>query len=276
MVAVYFEHDEPTRRSRVLLATPLIWRVLMGVDNALVALTGRLEVTSDLPAYLRGRTVLLAANHVGVFDVFVLIAACRRLGIAPKFLATGGLFDAKFVGPVLRACGHVRVDRGKRNVAEAFDRAVNALRCGHPLLAYPEGRISRDPGLWPERGKSGVARIALAAGIPVVPVSQWGAHEAVCWGTERVNGWADLKPLLTSWLRAIWTRPVFRVHFGSPVDLSDLAATRTGDGVRARDRVMRAIANNLAPLRADEFDEPRFYDPTRPTDARSPWKPERP
>ena len=100
MVAVYFEHNEPTRRSRVLLATPLIWRVLMGVDSGLVALTGRLEVTSDLPAYLRGRTVLLAANHVGVFDVFVLIAACRRLGIAPKFLATGGLFDAKFVGPV--------------------------------------------------------------------------------------------------------------------------------------------------------------------------------
>jgi 1-acyl-sn-glycerol-3-phosphate acyltransferase len=115
--------------------------------------------------------------------------------------------------------------------------------------------------------------MALAANVPVVPVSQWGAHEAVYWGTESVHGWQDVKPLLLSWLRALWARPVFRVHFGSPVDLSGLTATRPGDGVRARDRIMRTIARNLAPLRADEPGEPRFYDPTRPTEARSPWKP---
>jgi len=95
----------------------------------------------------------------------------------------------------------------------------------------------------------------------------------VYWGTERVNGWRDLLPLLTSWLRAIRNRPVFKVHFGSVVDLSDLSAGRAGDAVRAHRRIMRAITDDLVPLRADEPDTPRFHDPTRPTDSTSPWRP---
>ncbi|HEY0805062.1 MAG TPA: 1-acyl-sn-glycerol-3-phosphate acyltransferase, partial [Pseudonocardiaceae bacterium] len=114
---------------------------------------------------------------------------------------------------------------------------------------------------------------ALAADIPVVPVSQWGAHESAYWGTAVVAGWADFKPVATSWLRSLGRRPTFRVHFGAPVDLGGLAADRPGDAVRARDRIMRAITDGLVPLRRDEPDVPRFYDPTRPTDSRSPWWP---
>jgi 1-acyl-sn-glycerol-3-phosphate acyltransferase len=159
-------------------------------------------------------------------------------------------------------------------VIEAFYTAVDALRTGRvAVLVYPEGRISHDPGLWPERGKSGTARLALAAGIPVVPVSQWGAHESAYWGTEVVTGWADFKPVATSWLRSLGRRPTFRVHFGAPVDLGGLAADRPGDAVRARDRIMRAVTDGLVSLRRDEPDVPRFHDPTRPTDSRSPWRP---
>lgn len=250
----------------------MLWRVLMVLDRWVVALTGRLVVTGDIPPELRGRPMLLAANHLGVFDVLVLVAACRRLAVAPRFMATGGLFDARVVGPMLRACGHVRVDRGKGTVVEAMDVAVRVLAEGDPVLAYPEGRISRDPGLWPERGKTGVARIALTAGVPVLPVSQWGAHEAVCWGTETVSGWADVKPLLTSWLRAVRNRPTFRVHVGPTVDLTGLDPVRAGDARRAHERIMRAITAGLLPLRADELDEPRFHDPTRPISGRSPWR----
>ena len=45
-------------------------------------------------------------------------------------------------------------------------------------MVYPEGTITRDPGLWPMTGKSGAARIALETGCPVIPVGQWGAQAA--------------------------------------------------------------------------------------------------
>jgi 1-acyl-sn-glycerol-3-phosphate acyltransferase len=240
-----------------------------------VALCGPLEVSGSLPAEYRGRSILLAANHIGVFDAFVLTAACHRAGVAPRFLIAGGIMDTPVAGWGLRMSGHLRVDRKKSTVTEAFDRTVTQLRAdGVAVLVYPEGRISHDAGLWPERGKSGVARLALAAGVPVVPISQWGAHEAAYWGTEVVTGWADVRPVLTSWLRALLRRPTFRVHFGPVVDLTGLSETTLGDAVRARDRIMRAITAGLVPLRPDEPDLPKFHDPTRPTDSVSPWKPE--
>ena len=214
MVALRTPLAAPTRRASAADVPPL-WRVLMWVNRGFVALCGRLEISGSLPAELRDGSILLAANHIGVFDAFVLTAACHRAGMAPRFLIAGGLMDAPVVGWALRTSGHLRVDRRKATVTEAFGRTVMALRAGHvAVLVYPEGRISHDPGLWPERGKSGVARLALAAGTPVVPVSQWGAHEAAYWGTEVVTGWADFAPVAKSWLRAIVTRPTFRVHFG--------------------------------------------------------------
>lgn len=234
---------------------------------------GRLEITGSLPAEHRDRPLLLAANHIGVFDPFVLTAACHRAGVAPRFLIAAGLMDAPVIGWGLRTSGHVRVDRRKSTVIEAFHSAVAALDQGDiAVLMYPEGRIGHDPGLWPERGKTGVARLALAAGVPVVPISQWGAHESAYWGVETVTGWADFKPSALSWVRSLGRRPTFRVHFGPPVDLGGLAADRLGDAAKARDRIMTAITHGLVPLRRDEPDVPRFHDPTRPTDGRSPYR----
>ncbi|MGW4112198.1 lysophospholipid acyltransferase family protein [Actinosynnema sp. NPDC004786] len=256
------------------MPTPLLWRVLTTVDRGFVGLSGRLEVTGDIPADLRGRPLLLASNHIGNLDPFVLIAACRRIGVAPRFLLAGGLLDAPIMGPALRASGHLRVDRAAADVGDAYHRTVEALqRGGDPIAMYPEGRISLDPGLWPERGKTGAARLALSGDIPVVPVSQWGAHEAVYWGNTRVSGWQDFKPYLTSYVRGLRRRPTFKVHFGKPVDLSGLADGRPGDARRAHERIMRAITEGLVPLRPDEPDLPKFHDPTRPTTGRSPWRP---
>jgi 1-acyl-sn-glycerol-3-phosphate acyltransferase len=274
MVALEPSVDEPTRRKRLPKSTPLVWRACLQIDRALVGVTGRVQVSGTVPDELRGRAVLLPVNHIGVFDVFVLIAACRKMGIAPRFMATGGLFDAPVLGWIMRRSGHLRVNRGKANVVEAFRIAVDALtHSPGPVMMYPEGKISLDPGLWPERGKTGAARMALASGLPVLPVSQWGAHEAVYWGSEVVSGWSDVKPLITSWGRSVRRRPVFKVHFGAPVDLSGLSIDKPGDAVRAHERIMRAITAGLIPLRPDEPDAPAFHDPTRPTTGRSPWRP---
>ena len=246
----------------------------MAIDRGFVRLTGRLEVTGDIPADLLGKPLLLASNHIGNLDPFVLIAACRQKDLNPRFMLAGGLLDAPIMGPALKACGHLRVDRASANVGEAMHRAVEALeKSTDPIAVYPEGKISLDPGLWPERGKTGVARMALGGDIPVVPVSQWGAHEAVYWGSLTVGGWRDFLPYLTSWLRALRKRPVFKVHFGKPVELSDLRPETAGDARRAHERIMRAITEGLVPLRLDEPDVPRFHDPTRPTTGSSPWRP---
>ncbi|HEX3789729.1 MAG TPA: lysophospholipid acyltransferase family protein [Pseudonocardiaceae bacterium] len=265
---------EPTRRTSAP-RTPWLWRVMMWLNRGLVALTGRLEVTGSFPDELRGRPVLLAANHIGVFDAFVLLEACRRVDAPPRFMIAAGIMDAPIAGWGLRTAGHLRVERRGNNVLAGFHSAVTALKGGNAaVLVYPEGRISHDPGLWPERGKSGVARLALAADVPVIPVSQWGAHEAAYWGTETVSGWSDFQPVATSWLRAVRQHPTFRVKFGHPVDLTGLTGTRPGDAIRARDRIMRSITADLRTLRRSEPDRPRFLDPTRPTDSSSPWRPE--
>lgn len=276
MVALHRGKKERSRRSRLYHDTPAIWRSVLAIDQRVVGTMGRLRVTGDVPVELRGKPLIMAANHIGVFDAMVLMAACRRIGVAPRFMLAGGLLDTPMLGPMLRKSGHLRVDRhNSANAREQFAQATGELRKSQvPILVYPEGRISRDRGLWPERGKTGAARLALAAGVPVVPISQWGAHEAVYWGTETVNGLADVVPLARSGLSSPVRRPTFQVHFGKPIDLSDLDASKPGAGMRAHTRIMRAIADGLVPLRAGELDEPRFRDPTRPTDGRSPWKPE--
>ena len=63
----------PTRRTLPRVSTPLFWRVLMAIDRGFVALTGKLEVSGDVPPELLGKPLLLASNHIGNLDPFVLI-----------------------------------------------------------------------------------------------------------------------------------------------------------------------------------------------------------
>jgi hypothetical protein len=90
----------------------------------------------------------------------------------------------------------------------------------------------------------------------VVPVAQWGAHEVVPYAAPR--------GLLRALPGTIVRRPVIRVRFGAPVDLSGLRDGAPGDARRATDRIVAAITANLAPLRSGEPDRPRHRDPTRP------------
>jgi 1-acyl-sn-glycerol-3-phosphate acyltransferase len=235
---------------------PRLWRFVQSLARVLLAPVCRLRVTGDLPAHLRAGPVILAANHISPADPAVLTAATRVRRIAPRIMATGGLFRAPVVGALMRACGHIRVDRRTDTVARALDDAGDALAERSIVLVYPEGRIGLDPGLWPERGKTGAARLALASGAPVVAVAQWGAHELLPYSSPRgaVGGL----------LRSLRRRPVVRVHFGREVDLSGLAAGVPGHAQRATDRIIDALAAELAPLRPDEPDFPRHLDPTRP------------
>ena len=234
---------------------PPLWRFALGISRALVWPLCRLRVSGDVPDELRTGPLILAANHIGSFDPFVLSAACATRRLAPRIMATGGLFRAPVVGPLMRIAGHIRVDRHQATVIEALGSAQEALAARSVVLIYPEGRITLDPGGWPERGKTGLARLAVASGAVVVPVSQWGAHLVLPWGAPR-----------HSIGRMLWSlvhRPVVRVHFGPPISLAG-----AGTGARAvreaTDQIMDGIVAGLVPLRAAEPRVPGWIDPARP------------
>lgn len=235
---------------------PLLWRFVLWLAGIVVPSVCRLRVTSDIPPELRNGPMILAGNHIGTFDPIATTAASRRVRLAPRMMATGGLFRAPVVGPLMRIAGHIPVDRGRDSVANAVPDAVTALAAGSAVFIYPEGRIGLDPGMWPERAKTGMARLALASGAPVVPVAIWGSHEVIAYHRWRVM----IRMLISS----LWRRPTVRVHFGAPVDLSGLELGAVGHAQRASDRIMDAIAAELAPLRKDEPRLPRFLDYTRP------------
>jgi 1-acyl-sn-glycerol-3-phosphate acyltransferase len=200
--------------------------------------------------------LILAGNHIANFDPVATTAACARLGIAPRMMATGGLFRVPIVGAFMRAAGHIPVERGQETVVNAVPDAAAALAAGSVVFIYPEGRIGLHPALWPERPRTGIARFALTTRAPVVPVAIWGSHEVIAY-----HGWPVMIRMLIS---ALWRRPVVRVHFGDPVDLSDLRAGAVGHAQRAAERIMDAITADLARLRSDEPGLPRFRDHTRP------------
>jgi 1-acyl-sn-glycerol-3-phosphate acyltransferase len=247
-------------RELAIAAAPPWWvgRVVLRGCSWLPSLFGRMQVTGGIrEEWLRG-PLLLAANHIGDFDVLVVAIALSRAGVRPRFMVTGSIVAAPVVGPLLERAGAIRVVRGTDLAAHAVRVARVALAHGGHVVAYPEGRVGLAPDGWPERGRTGLARMALAADVPVIPVSQWGAHEVLQYANDRGK--------LRTALRAVWRQPALRVHIGAPVFFEDLRADRVGDANRARARIAAALTRNLAPLRAGEpRDRMAYVDPTRPT-----------
>ncbi|WP_430782529.1 lysophospholipid acyltransferase family protein [Actinoplanes sp. G11-F43] len=232
---------------------PRLWLCLLAVSRILVFALARLHVTGGLPDKLRGGPVILATNHISPIDPLIIAAACHKAGITPRFMATGGVFRAPVAGTLMRHCGHIRVDRNTTHVADALPAAAKALAEGSVVLVYPEGRIGLDPWMWPERGKTGAARMSQMSGAPILPVAQWGTHAVMPWSAPRGAGRALLK--------ALFTRPVVRVSFAdAPVELHDERP------LQATQLIMDAIDATLTPLRRDEMRTPRVVDPTRPHD----------
>ncbi len=104
--------------------------------------------------------------------VLALAPASERLR-AIRFLVAAEFFDHLFIGWSLRRFGQIAVHRGEGD-DEALEEAVRTIRAGALAGIFPEGRVG--DGLELQRGRTGVARIALAAGAPVVPVGIHGTQ----------------------------------------------------------------------------------------------------
>lgn len=159
---------------------------------------------------------VLAANHWSNFDPWPLgMTMFPRRYL--RFMAKSELFWFP-LGPFIRSCGAFPVRRGERD-QEAIDTAVRLCREGNIVVMFPEG-TRREKGLRKKREarwRTGAARIALEAGVPLVPAG--------------IVGTAALARL-----------GAVRVAFGEPIDLGDLGGMELDDAAHAAtDRLRDAI-----------------------------------
>jgi 1-acyl-sn-glycerol-3-phosphate acyltransferase len=153
---------EPVYGTVIQLAR-LTWRIqgltftVTGVDN--------------LP---RTGGAVVAINHTSYFDfTFAGLPAYRqKLGRKVRFMAKKEVFDHKITGPIMRSLRHIEVDRDSG--AASYEAACQALRDGELVGVYPEATISRSFEI--KEFKSGAARMAIDAQVPIVPLIVWGAQ----------------------------------------------------------------------------------------------------
>jgi 1-acyl-sn-glycerol-3-phosphate acyltransferase len=193
--------------------------------------------------------VVFVVNHISNADPIALGQFLAFSGRWPRFLAKASLFRVPMLGPILRRCGQIPVQRQSARSADALLAAVEAVHQGRAVVIYPEGTITRDPDLWPMAGKTGAARIALRTGCPVVPIGQWGAQELM-YGPE-----IHFPKLLP--------RKTLRLLAGDPVSLDDLRDQPVSGATldAATDRIMDAITVLVAQLRQESPPAERFVPP---------------
>lgn len=172
---------------------------------------------------------ILVFNHRSYFDstvVSYLIASSGRTG---RFLGKKEVFDVPVVGTVAKAMGGIRVDRGTGS-DQPLELAAEALRGGDMICMAPQGTIPRGPAFFDTKltGRWGAARLAKAAGVPVIPVGLWGT-EKVWPRSERIP-----RPVLPG-----RTKPLVTVAVGEPFKVTAL------DPDRATEAVMQKIVAML-------------------------------
>jgi 1-acyl-sn-glycerol-3-phosphate acyltransferase len=182
----------------------------------------------------RSGPAIIAANHVSFVDEFFTPLAARRQVI---YFAKAEYFNApglrgKAMAAFFHGCGHVPVARGDtRSAAAVIDIGVEVLAEGRALGIYPEGTRSPDGRL--HKFRTGVARVALRSGAPVIPVGLVGTREVQPPGSRR------------------WHRAPVEVHFGPPMLFGDRAHEERS--VRVLREVTETVREAVQALSGQEY-----------------------
>ncbi len=200
----------------------------------------------------RSGGVVVVTNHLSYLDPLTVAHFLYDHGRPPRFLAKSSLFRLPVLGRIITGCAQIPVYRESRDAALAFRAAIDAVQRGECVTIYPEGTITRDPGLWPMTGKTGAARVALSTGCDVVPIGHWGVQQVLASYARRPR---------------LWPRATVHVYAGPPVDLGDLRSREvTPDVLRqATERIMDAVTAQVALIRGEQPPQVR-YDPRAATE----------
>jgi 1-acyl-sn-glycerol-3-phosphate acyltransferase len=176
------------------------WRLGIPLVLPIERVLFRVRVTGIHHVPLAGPAIL-AFVHISVLDgpsLAIEVAWRRRRAV--RFLVAAEVFDKPLSGWFLRKYRQIPIRRGRSDVG-AVDEAIATIRRGALAALAPEGAVNRTPGEL-QRIRSGIARIALPTGAPVIPVGIWGTHRR----------WSKSGP---HWRRP-W-RPRLGFAFGEPI-----------------------------------------------------------
>lgn len=192
--------------------------------------------------------VILVANHVSQADWITLAEYVWDSGRIPRFLVKDSLFRVRGVGALLRGAKQVPVARGTAAARNSLTTAEEMLAAGEVVCIYPEGTVTRAPGFWPMQARTGVARLALATDVPIIPVCNWGPQDTLDIEHKKV------RPI---------PRHVAYCVAGPPVDLSAFRGKPlTAELLReVTDTIMVAVRDQLAQVRGEAAPETFFRRP---------------
>jgi len=171
-----YAHGMPRRYRNEPIYTGAIGlgRAMLGVLRVKRQVTGIENIPDEGGA-------VIAITHFGYLDFalvewVVWLANRRRI----RFMAKKSAFKGWTLGALMRNMKHIPVDRAAGK--HAFARAISALRHGELIGLFPEGTVSRSFEV--QRLKTGAARLAQQAGVPLIPVAVWGGHRILTKGAK--------------------------------------------------------------------------------------------
>ncbi|GAB3036300.1 lysophospholipid acyltransferase family protein [Parafrigoribacterium mesophilum] len=226
-----------------------IFRLLASLVLPPMYLLGRYHIQDGDKLPSSGPFVL-APNHYSEIDPLVIGVAMWKLGRMPRYLTKASLFTVPVLGWFLRKTEQVPVERGTAARGSGpLDTAERLAERGLGVIIYPEGSLTRDPDLWPMRGKTGAVRMALEAGVPLIPAASWGAQQILPRYAKRIS---------------LFPRKNVVIRYGDPVDLStfrgrNLDAAALAD---ATTKLMDDITALVADLRGEKAPAQR-WDPSQ-------------
>ncbi len=182
---------------------------------------------------------IVCPNHVTEIDPVVVGHFLYNQNVMPHFLAKASLFNVPIVGATLRAARQIPVERISAGASRPLNLAREIVDDGGGIIVYPEGTLTRDPDLWPMKGHTGAARLALQTGAPIVPIAHWGAQEVFPRYARRLH---------------LWPRKKVRLVVGDPVDISDFRDRPMTGAVleEVTERIMAALTVLVAELRQEQ------------------------
>ncbi|KUI26466.1 acyltransferase [Mycobacterium sp. IS-1742] len=222
-----------------------VFRTLEIVAEAATRVTGTRITYHGLDNLPDRGGAVVAINHTGYVDFLPAALAAKARGRRMRFMIKAEMEQVRIVGYLIRHTGTIPVDR--RAGAGAYAVAVQALRAGELVGVYPEATISRSFEL--KEFKTGAARMAIEAGVPIVPV--------IVWGAQRV--WTKDHP------RALGRRRIpVTVAVGEPMapagSVADVSVT-----LRASMEALLARAQADYPMPAGQYWVPRRLGGSAPT-----------